>query len=111
MMPWDVSTRWNLTFDMLEFATRYHATIDGMMVVLKFELRRYELVHAEWQIAMELQDILRVSNASHSCRFCLLTCFHLGFQRRNIVLLSWHPQPCHCHLSHGLDQQSPHCII
>jgi hypothetical protein len=55
---------------MLEFATRYRAAIDGMTAVRKFDLRRYELVHAEWQIAMELQEILMVSNASHSCHFC-----------------------------------------
>ena len=88
---------------MLEFATCYRAAIDGMMADHKFDLHRYELVHAEWQIATELQDILRVSNTSHSCCFCLFTYLHLGFQRRNVVLLSRHPQPCHCYPSHGLD--------
>ena len=70
MMPRDISTRWNSTYDMLEFATRYRAAIDGMTVVRKFDLCRYELVHTKWQIAMELQEILMVSNASHSCHFC-----------------------------------------
>jgi hypothetical protein len=63
MMPWDVSTHWNLTFDMLEFATHYRPAIDSMMAVCNFDLRQYELAPADWQIAMELQDILKVSNA------------------------------------------------
>jgi hypothetical protein len=42
----------------------------GCFNSLEFDLYRYELVHAEWQIAMELQEILMVSNASHSCHFC-----------------------------------------
>ncbi len=28
MMPWDVLTRWNLTFDMLKFAIEYRSAID-----------------------------------------------------------------------------------
>ena len=64
MMPRDVSTRWNSTFDMLEFAIRYRVAIDAMTAVREFDLRKYELVSAEWDIAMELRDVLKVSNPS-----------------------------------------------
>jgi hypothetical protein len=64
MMPQDVSTRWNSTFDMLEFAVRYRTAIDAMTAVRHFDLRKYELVPTEWKIASELRDVLKVSNSS-----------------------------------------------
>jgi hypothetical protein len=69
MMPRDVSTRWNSTFDMLEFAIRYRVAIDAMTEVRGYDLRKYELVSAEWDIAMELRDVLKVSNVPLPC-FC-----------------------------------------
>ena len=54
MMPQDVSTRWNSTFDMLDFANRYRDAIDAMTAVRGFDLRKYELLPAEWKIAAEL---------------------------------------------------------
>jgi hypothetical protein len=62
MMPRDVPTRWNSTFDMLEFAIRYRIAIDAMTAVRGYDLRKYELVSAEWDIATELRDVLKVSN-------------------------------------------------
>ena len=62
MMARDVSTRWNSTFDMLEFAVRYRVAIDAMTAVREFDLRKYELVSAEWNIATELRGILKVCN-------------------------------------------------
>jgi hypothetical protein len=64
MMPRDVSTRWNSTFDMLDFAIRYRVAIDAMTAVRHFDLRKYELVPAEWAIATELRDVLKVNNLS-----------------------------------------------
>jgi len=61
MMPYDVSTCWNSTFDIVEFAIQYRVTIDTMTTVHGFDLRKYELVPDEWKIAIELQDVLRVS--------------------------------------------------
>jgi len=61
MMPHDISTCWNSTFNMLEFAIQYHVAIDVMTAVCGFDLRKYELVPDKWKIAIELQDVLRVS--------------------------------------------------
>jgi len=46
---------------MLEFAIQYHATIDAMTAARDFGLRQCELVSAEWKIAGDLQEILKVS--------------------------------------------------
>ena len=62
MMPRDVSTRWNSTFDMLEFTIQYRVAIDAMTAVREFNLRKYELAPTEWNTAVELRDVLKVSN-------------------------------------------------
>ena len=61
MMPYDVSTCWNSTFDMLEFAIQYHVAIDTMTTARNFGLYQYELLSTEWKIASELWDVLKVS--------------------------------------------------
>jgi len=74
-MPQDVSTRWNSTSDMLDFAIRYRDAIDAMTAVRGYGLRKYELVPADWNIATELRNVLTVS------RFFLSTfrCSHAVF--------------------------------
>jgi len=62
IMPRDVSTHWNSTFNMLKFAIRYCVAIDAMTAVQEYDLHKYELGSAEWNIAKELQEVLRVSN-------------------------------------------------
>jgi hypothetical protein len=46
-MPRDMSTRWNSTYDMLEFATRYHLAIDSMTAARDMDLQKYKLVPEE----------------------------------------------------------------
>jgi len=105
-MPRDVSTRWNSTFDMLGFAIQYRAAIDTMTAARDFGLRQYELAPAEWKIAIELRDVLKV---------CVLMIFFYcditflirsltrlsDFQRRHAILLSRHSESCHCDSCHG----------
>ena len=59
-MPRDVSTRWNSTFDMLDFAISYHEAIDALTANRLLKLRRFELDNEEWEVAERLRDTLRV---------------------------------------------------
>jgi hypothetical protein len=59
MMPRDVSTRWNSTFDMLDFAVDYRAAIDAITSARDLNLRKYELADHEWAIVVELRDTLK----------------------------------------------------
>jgi hypothetical protein len=87
MMPRDVSTRWNSTFDMLEFAIQYRVAIDAMTAIREFDLRKYELVPTEWDTATELRDVLKVSNISFPF-FDLFTSFRPDFQGCDFVFLA-----------------------
>jgi hypothetical protein len=54
MMPHDVSTCWNSTFDMLDFALDYHLAIDSITSNRELNLRKYELQDDEWAVAENL---------------------------------------------------------
>jgi hypothetical protein len=60
IMPRDVSTRWNSTFDMLNFAIEYRKAIDAISGDRDMELRQFELSESEWKIAIQLRDVLKV---------------------------------------------------
>ena len=60
MMPRDVATRWNSTYDMLEFATEYRAALNVMTADRDMNLRKFELSKKEWAMAIELCEVLRV---------------------------------------------------
>jgi hypothetical protein len=59
MMPRDVLTRWNSTFDMLQFALDYRVPIDEFTSNRELNLRKYELQDEEWAVAETLQDTLK----------------------------------------------------
>jgi hypothetical protein len=61
MMPRDVTTWWNSTYDMLEFAVDYREGIDSITKNQKMKLRQYELSEEDWEIATKLRDVLKVS--------------------------------------------------
>ena len=57
-MPRDVSTRWNSTFDMLDFAIAYRTALDDLTSNRDLNLRKYELEDDEWAVAINLRDTL-----------------------------------------------------
>ena len=71
-MPRDVATRWNSTYNMLEFAINYRLAIDKITGDKSANLHKYELDNDEWMIAMQLHNILKGCNPwiflSHSYR-------------------------------------------
>ena len=60
MMPRDVSTRWNSTFDMLDFAMEHREALDTMTANRDMKLRQYELSEEDWDTAEQLCDVLKV---------------------------------------------------
>ena len=60
MMPRDVSTRWNSTYDMVEFAIEYRAALDIMTADRDMKLHKFELSKKEWGMVTELCEVLQV---------------------------------------------------
>jgi hypothetical protein len=60
LMPRDVTTRWNSTFVMLDFAITHRKALDLLAEDQTNGLREYEISGAEWQIAQQLHDALKV---------------------------------------------------
>ncbi|KAG2120469.1 uncharacterized protein F5147DRAFT_563274, partial [Suillus discolor] len=58
-LPQDVSTHWNSTFDMVEYALRHQEAIDAVNQRRDLGLQQLELTDQEWVIAEQLQDILK----------------------------------------------------
>ena len=58
-MPHDVSTRWNSTYDMLQFALDYRIPINEMTSNRELNLHKYELQDDEWAVAETLRDTLK----------------------------------------------------
>ena len=69
IMPWDVSTHWNSTYDMLKFAYMYHEAIDKIMSEWSLKLHDYELSEQEWEIVKDLHDSLKMSTTWHCLNF------------------------------------------
>lgn len=60
LLPRDVKTRWNSTYDMLDVAVRYRQAVDMLTGDKSNGLRSFELSPEEWDIASQLRKVLRV---------------------------------------------------
>ncbi|KAJ8515393.1 hypothetical protein ONZ45_g7180 [Pleurotus djamor] len=60
VMPRDVTTRWNSTFDMLDFAIEYRSAVQTMTQQHEEALGMYEMANSDWKIAEQLRDVLRI---------------------------------------------------
>jgi hypothetical protein len=60
LIPRDVITRWNSTYDMLLFCLKYKEPIDAITADKVVKLRRYELDPNDWIIVEDLVSVLKV---------------------------------------------------
>jgi len=59
-MPRDVRTRWNSTYDMLDFAYDYKDAVNKITAIREMKLRKYEIEPDEWEMVRQLRDLLKV---------------------------------------------------
>jgi hypothetical protein len=60
VMPRDVTTRWNYTYEMLDFAYNYRQPYNEICANRDMKMRLYELTNDEWKIVKDLSDVLKV---------------------------------------------------
>jgi hypothetical protein len=64
MMPRNVRTHWNSTYDMPDFAYAYRTAFDSITANQSMNLQSYELSKEEWKIVKHLRDVLAVRSFS-----------------------------------------------
>jgi hypothetical protein len=66
LIPRDVTTRWNSTYDMLSFVLRYRPAIDTVTADKNLKLRKFELDDDEWKIVGDLVLVLEVCSLPYN---------------------------------------------
>ncbi|KIK80335.1 hypothetical protein PAXRUDRAFT_158966, partial [Paxillus rubicundulus Ve08.2h10] len=59
LMPRDVSTRWNSTYDMVDYALKHRRAVDTVTQRRELGLRKFELADHEWEVIEQLHGILK----------------------------------------------------
>jgi hypothetical protein len=57
-MPRDVVTRWNSTYDLLQFSLKYRDAIDAITADKTLKFRKFELDEEDWIIVRDLAAVL-----------------------------------------------------
>jgi hypothetical protein len=64
LIPRDVVTQWNSTYDMMCFALNYREAIDSITADKTLKLRKFELFADDWNIIQDLAHILKQYKAA-----------------------------------------------
>lgn len=69
LIPRDVKTRWNSTYDMVKMAFKFRPAIDEITADKSLKLRKYELDDDDWRIIGDLLRVLKVRFPSSGVLF------------------------------------------
>ena len=87
LIPRDVTTRWNSTYDMLTFTLEYCHVVEKFVADRKNNLRELELSENEWIIVAQLSEVLMVGGyAIHGCIMLLSMYYVAGSQTCHGIL-------------------------
>lgn len=117
LIPRDVRTRWNSTFEMLDSCLKHKKALTQLCSDKSNGLRSFEVSEREWEIAKQLRNMLKVRRhvASEPCFLkraatdahplalvgTLTVLALLGLQGCDIFLLKTNSQPGLCDPRHG----------
>ncbi len=62
LIPRDIRTRWNVTYDMLDFTYQYKKAINKITNIQEMKLHAYKIKLHKWEIVKQLCDFLKVNN-------------------------------------------------
>ena len=60
LMPRDITTRWNSTLGLLDYALKHWKVVDLVTQRRELGLREYKLTDNEWAIVEQLRNVLKV---------------------------------------------------
>src|SRR5260370_18963085 len=76
IIPRNVRTCWNSTYNLCEFALGHKTTIDSFVTVKEPKLRKYLLDLHEWELISQLSEVLRVHHTLSLVNQISDTCSH-----------------------------------
>ncbi|KAF8183281.1 hypothetical protein K438DRAFT_1452140, partial [Mycena galopus ATCC 62051] len=88
LIPRDVRTRWNSLYDMLVIAVEYKEVINDITANRDLNLRKYDLLNAEWVILEDMVYTLKVpTDASNVYRIAMI--LHPSLKLEYFKLRKW----------------------
>jgi len=103
-LPRDVMTRWNSTFDMIDYALLHWKAINNVAQDRELGLRRFELSNNEWIVLGQLHNVLKVRLMCSILAASVCpnqTQPNLDSQECHNLLFSVNTQPCQSDTRHG----------
>jgi hypothetical protein len=61
VIPRDICTCWNATYDMLDKAYSLKAAVNNITEMRDMKLRQYKIEGHKWELLQQLRDLLKVS--------------------------------------------------